>query len=748
MTEKEQILEANILRRHNILGLYPSMVEIPPRNAEVDITTTTPLSDVVHAVCWTANYLAGASYRYQYLKKNNAPKHVVEAARKRADELFEAIYRCQRVTGVRGLQARGYFLGHGSVYAERHHNNDQDEWHQGEADGQDFRWRGNPSHHNYSDSIHGLCQYYDLCAEGKQKDRAKEAINRLVSYWVDNNLFIHKLDRSRQPVQILGVTNGKTLNTRVMMAIAGAKVGHHVTGEQKFKDVYDKLIKQFGVRNITSFKAEKDFDDAEHVFSHLENLFRIETDPQLLKAYGIVADALWENHKNDGQSLFTYIYYSIRPNAPGKEKALKEANRSLITWPTDMMIKPRMNSLFPNRKPPYRVYQARWDNEYIWKGDLLKPDGWLSRIVVDVDVSPEDPLVVAAVDTSGDLYLSNDGASSYDGWNPLNNLPGHVRKVQFGSKSRLMAVACNNGFYVSTTAGSHWRKLPVPNDGGKPVQLMFDRNDRFALYAITSKGIYFSQNFGKEFLGKSWVSLSKQLPQDTVYNFHIAHGKSPRLYARTKDQFFTKLISEKNWGLAGQVGLGQYSKSLSFFGTDPADPNHAFSGAVTLPGRFAGRTIIQETTDGGENWSNGMQTIFKLFGDGKLMQMIKRMPLGEVNAIAVDPSNSKILYAIAKRGVLKSADGGQSWKTIEAGLDIPLAKSLIVPSHGKMIYVGTPAGLYFSKDQGETWNNGHLVLQFDKNRRRELGGAAFIDAFWRARYYGFINEDLANRTVK
>jgi len=35
------------------------------------------------------------------------------------------------------------------------------------------------------------------------------------------------------------------------------------------------------------------------------------------------------------------------------------------------------------------------------------------------------------------------------------------------------------------------------------------------------------------------------------------------------------------------------------------------------------------------------------------------------------------------------------------------------------------------------------VLQFEKNTRRELGGAAFVDAFWRGMWYGFIDEETA-----
>ena len=116
---KERAIEEGIRKRHNILGLYPSMVEIPATGDSLDITTRTPFADIQHAVCWTSNYLAGLSYKYAVLKKSGAAEHELRDAQQRADEVFEAVYRCQRVTGVRGLQARGYLLGHGETYAER-----------------------------------------------------------------------------------------------------------------------------------------------------------------------------------------------------------------------------------------------------------------------------------------------------------------------------------------------------------------------------------------------------------------------------------------------------------------------------------------------------------------------------------------------------------------------------------------------------------------------------------------------------
>jgi hypothetical protein len=617
LAEKEKILEKNNIERHNILGLYPSQVDVPFNGGPVD-NTTHGNHNIVHAVCWTANYLAGASYRYAFLKKRNAPAEETARALARADQLFEAVYRCQLVTGVRGLQARGYALGHGESYEERWGEGNTDVWEQGAGEYRDLRWRGSPSHHNYSDATHGLGQYYDLAAQGAQKDRCREAIDALVGYWVDNDFKILHYDK-QHVTPILGFTDGKTLNTRIMMAIAGAKMAQHATGKSKYKAAYDKLIEKFGVRGLKSFKTEKDFDDAEHVFCHLENLFRIETDPELLAAYRVVLDALWAEHKDDAHSLFTYIYLGVTPNAPDRDKALKEALFSLQTWPTDMIFRPTMSSLRKDLKPPYPMYAAAWDNEYIWKGCLLMPDGWLSRIIQDVAVPAEDPMVIYTIDEKGDVYQSRDGAATAANWHFISKTLGSpARKITAGPRVRMIYAVCDDGFHASTTGGYTWMHLAVPEEGGKPVEVFADPNTPKTLYAVREKAVYQNQYQRDRDFAKEWKRV-KELP--------------PTAKAAGKVQFKP--------------------------------------------------------------------------GEG---------------------------------GVLKSADGGATWQVKTNGLDIPLSKTVFTPRNTDWVFAGTPAGLYLSEDAGETWEEGHLVLQFVRNERRDLGGAAFIDAYWRARYYGFIDD--------
>ena len=742
LAEKAKLLEQNNVERHNIMGLYPSQVEVPLDGSPVN-QSTLGLSNIAHSIVWTAYYLEGLCYRYAFLKQSGAPPEEVAAARARADEVFESMYRCQLVTGVRGLQARGYALGHGESYEERENASTRDEWHQGAGEYAHLRWRGEPSHHNYSSAAHALCQYYDLVAEGIQKERAREALDALVSYWVDNDFIIYNYQRRGYPVHILGLTDGKTLNTRVMMAIAAAKQAYHATGKAKFKQMYDRLVKQYGVRGLQEFRTEKDHDDAQHVFCHLEALFRIEDDPELLAGYRKVLAGLWANHKGDAQSTFTYIYLSLTPDSPDREQALREALFSLQTYPADTTLRPRMNSIRTDLKPPYPVYAAAWDNEYLWKGNLLTPDGWLSRTVTQVEVSPEDPMVLYAIDELGDLYQSRDGAATATGWRPIDQgLRSPVRSVAVGHRSRMVAVACEDGFYLSTTAGRKWELLPVPADGGRPVEVQFDPQQAHLLYATTTRGAYRSLDFGERFLGKSWEPLTAGLPPGDA-QFKVAPGKPGRIYALISGALFTRRLDEDTWQQGASLGPAENLSRCSWLVADPTNPDRALVGLYTTHAAIGTRSLLQETTDGGLTFQPDLLSIYLRYVRGDAKAVMASLIPGQAVLPAIDPGQPQTIYTAVGRGVLKSSDGGKSWAEKSKGLEIAVARSVIAPRHGGCIFAGTPAGLFLSRDGGESWQDAHLCLQFDKNTRREIGGGAFIDAYWRGRYYGFIDEAAA-----
>ena len=153
--------------------------------------------------------------------------------------IFEGMHRLQQMTGIRGFQARGYLYGHGPTEEERTGSRMADYWYQGAGEYKDLRWRGSPSHHNYSDAIHAYGVYYRLAAEGEQKNRCRQAIDDLVSIWADTDeLLLPTMPPQAPQETILGLTDGRTPNLRVIMAAAGLKVAHYATGKEKFAKKY------------------------------------------------------------------------------------------------------------------------------------------------------------------------------------------------------------------------------------------------------------------------------------------------------------------------------------------------------------------------------------------------------------------------------------------------------------------------------------------------------------------------------
>ncbi len=76
-----------------------------------------------------------------------------------------------------------------------------------------------------------------------------------------------------------------------------------------------------------------------------------------------------------------------------------------------------------------------------------------------------------------------------------------------------------------------------------------------------------------------------------------------------------------------------------------------------------------------------------------------------VNALTVDPQTPNNLYAGTYGGIIKSMDGGASWKVINKGLTDPDITALAIDSlDPSTLYAGTAgAGVFKSNDGGQNW---------------------------------------------
>jgi hypothetical protein len=66
-----------------------------------------------------------------------------------------------------------------------------------------------------------------------------------------------------------------------------------------------------------------------------------------------------------------------------------------------------------------------------------------------------------------------------------------------------------------------------------------------------------------------------------------------------------------------------------------------------------------------------------------------------VNALAIDPQDSNVIYASLGSGILRSADGGASWADANSGSPLFNVRALTIDSKNPgNVYAGNPDGVF------------------------------------------------------
>lgn len=222
-------------------------------------------------------------------------------------------------------------------------------------------------------------------------------------------------------------------------------------------------------------------------------------------------------------------------------------------------------------------------------------------------------------------------------------------------------------------SGEYLNIKPLEKKGEAPLRWNWDAP---LFISHDSKRLYIGANvlFKSENHGEAWTQISPDLSRQSDRNKFEVMGKVQSVDEVAKNQ------STDIFGQLTTVSESILDQNIIYAGTDDG--------------------LIQITTDGGKNWKK-VDNIAGVPAMSYVHQVITSMH--DKNTAYVCFNHHR--YGDFKPYLLKTTDGGNSWKSIASNLPERGSVYSIAEDHldPNLLFAGTEFGIYFSNDGGVHW---------------------------------------------
>jgi len=274
----------------------------------------------------TATYLAAMCYKYAVTGDKTARKEAVES--------FNAMIWLERITPIDGFFARAIW----STTADKDERATQGsgglpaKWYP-TKDGKWF-WKGDTSSDEVTSHFYAVSLFYDLVAEGKEKEMAKEHLKRIATYIMDNGWVLNDMDGKPtrwgrwNPEYLLRPYGYVDRGLNSLEALTFMQTAFSITGDKKYNAGYQQLIgwgyHQNTLRQKNVFPPESiaPWDD-DLAFESYNTLLRYTVDPDLRSVYLRSLERTWEVKRMEHSPWFNFSYGAITGNDCELEESMK-----------------------------------------------------------------------------------------------------------------------------------------------------------------------------------------------------------------------------------------------------------------------------------------------------------------------------------------------------------------------------------------------------------------------------------------
>jgi photosystem II stability/assembly factor-like uncharacterized protein len=431
-----------------------------------------------------------------------------------------------------------------------------------------------------------------------------------------------------------------------------------------------------------------------------------------------------------------------------------------------------------------------WSNSGVFKssdgGASWQPVGLQGTNVDALTLDPNHPETVYAGTDGQGVFKTTDGGASWRAAGLEGKEIG--RLILHPNTSERVYAASKSRIFVSTDGGRAWRPLNAGwAPGTWPSALALDARNPATIYVGTITAVDGNGDVGAGIFksldgGHSWRPMNAGLTDARVSALALDSRSPGTAYAAVDGRGVFKRVDGR-WRAAT---TGLTSEGVNTVAVDPQDPatvyagtdggvfkstNGAASWRALLTAPFHEATVVSAlavdpqdpttvyaiTADDGTSYHGGLARIyesrvFKSTDDGRTWPAGADVQAVEVPAapgaivaqavhtspLAIDPLDPETLYA-GGLGVLKSVDGGMSWRS--AGLTRrPVLALAVDPKEAALVYAGTDAGLFKSTDAGASWKALHgpldgvrvEALAIDPKHRRTVYAGTDRGVFWTA----------------
>lgn len=282
----------------------------------------------------TSPYLAAMSFKYAVTGD--------EVARQKAIESFKAMLWLERITPIDGYAARGIWSASGDQDELSKHGSGglPAKWHKA-SDG-DWYWKGDTSSDEIIGHFYSVSIFHDLVATGKEKELAKEHLGKIASYILECGWLLKGLDGKPtrwgrwDPQYLLRPYGYMDRGINGLEALTFMRTAYALTGEQKFEDGYQQLVKWgYAANTIRQKNVFPPGDiapwDDNLAFRSYYTLLRYTDNPQDRSIYLRSLARTFEIKRIEQVPWYNFSYGAITGNDCDQEESLKH----LKAWQLD-----------------------------------------------------------------------------------------------------------------------------------------------------------------------------------------------------------------------------------------------------------------------------------------------------------------------------------------------------------------------------------------------------------------------------